>query len=148
MGAVREGRLQLLPGHMDVLLRAIDVIRALMRRRSLPYWGASDNALPPHCRSRSNLGQAQSPADETPEAVPLMSEAVAVEDVSESVGVESAKGVEGKSGEEREVIRVSRDRLERLLNLVGELVIDRGRLEQRLRTLDQLASQVAANKVV
>ncbi len=56
------------------------------------------------------------------------------------------ESVEGKTGEEREVIRVSRERLERLLNLVGELVIDRGRLEQRLRTLDQLASQVVANK--
>ena len=32
MGAVREGHLHLLPGHTDVLLRAIDVIRVLMRR--------------------------------------------------------------------------------------------------------------------
>ena len=31
---------------------------------------------------------------------------------------------EGRPEKEREVIRVSRDRLERLLNLVGELVID------------------------
>ena len=52
---------------------------------------------------------------------------------------------EGKPEEEREVIRVSRDRLERLLNLVGELVIDRGRLEQRLRTLDHWL-RVLANK--
>ena len=49
--------------------------------------------------------------------------------------------------EEREVIRVSRDRLERLLNLVGELVIGRGRLEQRLSVLEQLSQQVLACKV-
>ena len=44
------------------------------------------------------------------------------------------------------MIRVSRDRLERLLNLVGELVIGRGRLEQRLRVLEQLSQQVLACK--
>ena len=78
--------------------------------------------------------------------MPISTEVSPAEDVSEAVGVESTRGGEGKTGEEREVIRVSRERLERLLNLVGELVIDRGRLEQRLRTLDQLASQVVANK--
>ena len=39
-----------------------------------------------------------------------------------------------------------RDRLERLLNLVGELVIGRGRLEQRLHMLEQLSQQVLACK--
>jgi chemosensory pili system protein ChpA (sensor histidine kinase/response regulator) len=73
-------------------------------------------------------------------------EAVVPLDANEPEAAESINAGEGKSGEEREVIRVSRDRLERLLNLVGELVIDRGRLEQRLRTLDQLATQVLANK--
>src|SRR5712692_6513806 len=43
-------------------------------------------------------------------------------------------------------VRVSRDRLERLLNLVGELVIGRSRLEQRLTVLEQLACQVQAYK--
>ena len=42
------------------------------------------------------------------------------------------------------VIRVSRDRLEHLLNLVGELVIGRSRLEQRLLVLEQLSRQVVA----
>ncbi len=39
-------------------------------------------------------------------------------------------------------IRLRRDRLERLVNLVGELVIGRSRLEQRLMVLDQLSRQV------
>ena len=58
----------------------------------------------------------------------------------------AGKATDGRSGEDREVIRVSRDRLERLLNLVGELVIGRGRLEQRLRVLEQLSKQVLASK--
>ena len=40
----------------------------------------------------------------------------------------------------------SSDLLERLLNLVGELVIGRGRLEQRLTVLEQLARQVQTYK--
>ncbi|MDH5725495.1 MAG: Hpt domain-containing protein, partial [Nitrospira sp.] len=32
MGAVRDGRLSVLPGHTDLMLRAIDVVRVLMRR--------------------------------------------------------------------------------------------------------------------
>jgi chemosensory pili system protein ChpA (sensor histidine kinase/response regulator) len=65
--------------------------------------------------------------------------------------IEPANAAEGKTPdskavEDREVIRVSRDRLERLLNLVGELVIGRGRLEQRLHMLEQLSQQVLAYK--
>ena len=144
MGAVREGRLKFLPGHTDVLLRAIDVIRALMRR---------DPSLLSRMRQRfiaslqelKGLGEAAPPGG-MEAAVPSLAEAVVPLDLHEPDTAESSQAGEGKTGEEREVIRVSRDRLERLLNLVGELVIDRGRLEQRLRTLDQLAIQVLANK--
>ena len=145
MGAVREGHLQVLPGHTDLLLRAIDVIRALMRRDP-SILGRTRQRFAASLQELKQLGQTHPAADETQQTVPLASEAASTEDLSETVGIESAKGMDGKTGEEREVIRVSRDRLERLLNLVGELVIDRGRLEQRLRTLDQLASQVVANK--
>lgn len=144
MGAVREGRVTFLLGHTDVLLRAIDVIRALMRRdpsvfsRTRQRFAASLQEL-------KGLGEA-SPTGGMDSAVPSVPEAVVPSDLNEAETAESINAGEGKSGEEREVIRVSRDRLERLLNLVGELVIDRGRLEQRLRTLEQLATQVLANK--
>lgn len=145
MGAVREERLEFRPGHTDVLLRAIDVIRSLMRRdlslltRTRQRFVTALQELKQLCGG----GATESPMPESAQAV---AEAVAQAGTPESSGVESVKSSEGKTGEEREVIRVNRDRLERLLNLVGELVIDRGRLEQRLRTLDQLAMQVLANK--
>ena len=144
MGAVREGRLKFLRGHTDVLLRAIDVIRALMRRdpsllsRTRQRFAASLQEL-------KGLGEASAPGVQEP-AVSSLTEAVVPLGPGEPETADSGLAGEGKAGEEREVIRVSRDRLERLLNLVGELVIDRGRLEQRLRTLDQLATQVLANK--
>ena len=145
MGAVREERLEFRPGHTDVLLRAIDVIRSLMRRdlslltRTRQRFVTALQELKQLCGG----GATETPMPESAQAV---AEAVAQAGTPESDGVESVKSNEGKTGEEREVIRVNRDRLERLLNLVGELVIDRGRLEQRLRTLDQLAMQVLANK--
>ncbi len=145
MGAVREGRLQFLPGHTDVLLRAIDVIRALMRRDS-SLLGRLRQRFAASLHELRQLGEALRRGGDIPSAIPSLIEVAAAADVHEADGAESGKAAEGKAAEEREVIRVSRDRLERLLNLVGELVIDRGRLEQRLRTLDQLATQVLANK--
>ena len=143
MGAVREGHLQFMPGHTDVLLRAIDVIRILMRRdpsaleRMRQRFASSLQEL-------KQLGHSQSASDIPSSILPVNAQTEVAE---EAVHVESSsKSAEGKTSEEREVIRVSRERLERLLNLVGELVIDRGRLEQRLKTLNILAGQVAANK--
>jgi chemosensory pili system protein ChpA (sensor histidine kinase/response regulator) len=143
MGAVREGRVKFLPGHTDILLRAIDVIRALMRRdptvlsRTRQRFAASLQEL-------KGLGEVPSAGEMEPVKSPT--DALVPSDMHESEAAEPLHAGEGKAAEERDVIRVSRDRLERLLNLVGELVIDRGRLEQRLRTLDQLAGQVLANK--
>jgi chemosensory pili system protein ChpA (sensor histidine kinase/response regulator) len=76
----------------------------------------------------------------------LAVEASQEQDLHDHQEIEPAKAVDGKVTEDREVIRVSRDRLERLLNLVGELVIGRGRLEQRLHTLEKLSQQVLVGK--
>jgi chemosensory pili system protein ChpA (sensor histidine kinase/response regulator) len=146
MGAVREGRLSVRPGHTDLLLRAIDVIRTLMRRDP-------SNLVRTRQRFTASLQELkrleQMPADSMPApGVPSAPEHHSQEPApSIPPGAEAPQGGDGKSSEDREVIRVSRDRLERLLNLVGELVIDRGRLEQRLRVLERLSQQVLANKL-
>lgn len=146
MGAVREGRLSVRPGHTDLLLRAIDVIRTLMRRDP-------SNLVRTRARFAASLQELKQldQMPEAPSAEPTMPMAGGVGSdehaASLSGGAETARAPESKSPEEREVIRVSRDRLERLLNLVGELVIDRGRLEQRLRVLERLSQQVSANKM-
>ncbi|WP_447603601.1 Hpt domain-containing protein [Nitrospira sp. Nam80] len=145
MGAVREGRLQVLPGHTDLLLRSIDVIKTLMRR---------DPSIVVRTRTRfcASMGELKQ-LEQMPGAAPPSGfvEAPDGRDVdgapAASIGSpDHTQAPAVKSAEEREVIRVSRDRLERLLNLVGELVIDRGRLEQRLRVLEELSHQVLANK--
>lgn len=150
MGAVRDGRVKILPGHTDVLLRSVDVVRLLMRRDPTTL----DILRQRFAVAMERLKQLDQPVTtlvvesdsagnivETPEE----QEARDQEEV-EPASVAKGKTADGKTAEDREVIRVSRDRLERLLNLVGELVIGRGRLEQRLHMLEQLSQQVLAYK--
>jgi chemosensory pili system protein ChpA (sensor histidine kinase/response regulator) len=150
MGAVREGRVKILPGHTDVLLRSVDVVRMLMRRDPTSL----DMLRQRFAVAMQRLKQLDQPLAaqvvESGSAVHLVEAAVDQEPRDqqeiEPAIAEEGKTADGKAAEDREVIRVSRDRLERLLNLVGELVIGRGRLEQRLHMLEQLSQQVLAYK--
>jgi len=145
MGAVREGRLHVLPGHTDLLLRAIDVMRTLMRRDSSSLARTRER----FAASMEEVKQLeQMPHGPEPDVQVLAQHAAetAIPEPARAAETDTTKISDARTPEEREVIRVSRDRLERLLNLVGELVIDRGRLEQRLRVLEQLSRQVSANK--
>ena len=149
MGGVRDGNVNVQPGHTDLLLRAVDVVRLLIRR---------DSSLIETLRQRfSTVMQGLSilhrdSVSEVTSQTPCVeselvqeSQARGEQEENDQVKVPDGKGKDS-SVEERDVIRVSRDRLERLLNLVGELVIGRGRLEQRLQVLEQLSQQVIAYK--
>ncbi|HJS66927.1 MAG TPA: hybrid sensor histidine kinase/response regulator [Nitrospiraceae bacterium] len=150
MGAVREGRVKILPGHTDMLLRSVDVVRLLMRRDPTSLGMLRQR----FAAAMQELKQLDQPtASSVATSVSGIERAVASVDQEsrDRDEIEPANAAEGKTPdskavEDREVIRVSRDRLERLLNLVGELVIGRGRLEQRLHMLEQLSQQVLAYK--
>jgi chemosensory pili system protein ChpA (sensor histidine kinase/response regulator) len=144
MGAVREGRVKILPGHTDVLLRSVDVVRLLMRRDSRSL----DLLRRKFAVAIQELKQLNQPTTEVVESGSAIhrGKALVEQESHDQEKVEPAKASDGTITEDSDVIRVSRERLERLLNLVGELVIGRGRLEQRLCTLEQLAQQVLAYK--
>ncbi|CUS39018.1 hybrid sensor histidine kinase/response regulator [Candidatus Nitrospira nitrificans] len=146
MGAVRDGRLHVMPGHTDLILRAIDVVRVLMRRDLTKV----DDTRHRFDAARTELRRLdQENTNETAAARPS-DDSAGPATARQSGRDESPRDDEGvpneKSADEREVIRVSYVRLERLMNLVGELVIGRGRLEQRLRVLEQLSQQVLTFK--
>lgn len=145
MGGVRDGHVAVQPGQTDLLLRAVDVVRVLMRRDPATL-ATTQQRFATILAELKILHQG---------GVPMVESALAGEEAVAPFAQSTAEGKEetaqtktadGRSAEDREVIRVSRDRLERLLNLVGELVIGRGRLEQRLRVLEQLSQQVLACK--
>ncbi len=145
MGAVRDGRLVVRSGHTDLILRSVDVVRVLMRRDL----GTVSGTRQRFDATRSDLKRLdqETSADSTP--LDPSTETIrdpATPQPATVAPIEKDKPTETKSLEDREVIRVSYGRLERLMNLVGELVIGRGRLEQRLRVLEQLSQQVLVFK--
>lgn len=145
MGAVRDGQLQILSGHTDLLLRSVDVVRVLMRRdpSQVAYTRQRFAVTLAELKHLHQGGAIESSGESDATLAAIVG---GVPPLMPAEGQTPQKAVESKSAEDREVIRVSRDRLERLLNLVGELVIGRGRLEQRLSVLEQLSQQVLACK--
>ncbi len=145
MGAIREGRMRVTPELTDVFFHAVDEVRLLlgreqgklaeMRREFDPIMrrllqassGKTEKAPAP---------VAAQPVAAAPVEARTETPAVAKEERAPAPGAKEAVGT----------VRVSRDRLERLLNLVGELVIGRSRLEQRIAVLEQLSRQVLAYK--
>jgi chemosensory pili system protein ChpA (sensor histidine kinase/response regulator) len=150
MGAVRDGRVKILPGHTDMLLRSVDVVRQLMRLdpTSLGILRQRYAAAMSGLRQMDQTTAALVVESNSPAHLPKTPVGQESRDQEEADHASAAKGkpADGRAADDREVIRVNRDRLERLLNLVGELVIGRGRLDQRLHMLEQLSQQVLAYK--
>jgi chemosensory pili system protein ChpA (sensor histidine kinase/response regulator) len=146
MGAVRDGLQSVLPGHTDLMLRTIDVVRVLMRR-DLNMVGGTRQRFDAARSELKRLDQGVPVEATSAQRSPEISEAGASPQGRWEELHGQDKSQDGKKAEDREVIRVSYARLERLMNLVGELVIGRGRLEQRLRVLEQMSQQVLAFKV-
>lgn len=163
MGAVREGKQRVTSEATDIIFKAIDVVKALMKRDAgLLEQIRGDYASAQHrlAQLERQMSSAEAPAAAAPP--PVQPAPVSVAPPQPRAGIsggqeaperrkaapraQEAAGAESKTAAEQAVIRVSKDRLERLLNLVGELVISRGRLEQRLVALEQFASQVQTTK--
>lgn len=146
MGAIREGRMRVTSELTDVFFHAVDEVRLLLGREQGKLTEMRREFDPIMRRlmqaSSGKTGKAAAPVITQPAAAALagaLAEAPggAKADRAQAPGIkEAAAGT----------VRVSRDRLERLLNLVGELVIGRGRLEQRIAVLEQLSRQVLAYK--
>jgi chemosensory pili system protein ChpA (sensor histidine kinase/response regulator) len=145
LGAVRERRLRWSPAVMDTLLRAADAIKALL--------GISDTPVgdPAEVIEDAIQALAAAPVEElasgaevplgepgeavVPEATPPEPTAAAPEP-GRPAG--AASGTPEAPRPARPSIRVSVGRLDVLMNLVGELVIARSRLDRRFRQLERL----------
>jgi len=145
IGTVREERVKIHPEQTDVLLRSIDVVRLLMRRspRSLDLLRRRFIVA---MQELKQLNQSTRTEVVEPGSVVHLVQAPIEQEPCDHGKSESVKAAGGKISNNSDVIRVSRDRLERLMNLIGELAIGHGRIEQRLCTLEQLAQQVLACK--
>lgn len=146
---IHEGGTRVSPELADLLFRAVDALRLVLRREpgTVPQVREEFQAV---------IGRLRQLSSKPPESIltSLVSQGVSAEAPRDDLRVEAFDWVEEErrregvvpEGGEETVVRVGRDRLERLLNMVGELVIGRGRLEQRLDALDQLSRQVLLYK--
>lgn len=135
MGAIREGRMRVTPELTDVFFRAVDEVRLLLGREHGKL-AEMRREFDPIMRRLLQASSGKTEKAPAPVEARTEAPAVAKEERAPAPGAKEAVGT----------VRVSRDRLERLLNLVGELVIGRSRLEQRIVVLEQLSRQVLAYK--
>lgn len=135
---LREEPQAMTPSFCELLARVLQNTRLLagLDRRDLGEGGAALTAILEELRQRSSDRAPDSNALGMPGQQPEPQPGRTVQTP------QSRRGTAG--ADESTVVRVSHDRLERLLNLVGELVIGRGRLDQRLKALEELSEQVMA----
>ena len=150
LDAVRRKRLNITAVFTDIMLRTVDVIRLLLQRDSnqvpqLKEWVAQvRTALATLGKPGVPAVASLSPVVHVPENLPE-SVTVSFHDsrAEEKLALSTEIPIEAVDNQQ---IRVRRDRLEQLLNFVGELIIARGRLERRLDALSALTGQVQACK--
>ncbi len=144
MSAIRDGQMRVTPALTDVIFRVVDVVRLLIKRdpQHLEHTRRQYAAVLEQLRHAAPVPAAEA------EPVSVVTESVrhAGDEPGDHQSAQAGPESDRSEGPEDPVIRVSRERLERLLNLVGELVIGRGRLEQRLEVLEQLSKQVLVCK--
>src|SRR5438309_5385522 len=161
MGAIRDGKMQVTAELTDLFFHAVDEVRLLLGRdpTKLPQIRQEFSPLQQRLQQTA-VGQAEkapAPPVVTPttaltetkprrEEFPVVDPATAKPPAPAAAEPVTLPQPVGAKEVSQGTVRVSRDRLERLLNLVGELVIGRGRLEQRLTVLEQLARQVQTYK--
>src|SRR5881397_2086665 len=161
MGAIRDGKMQVTAELTDLFFHVVDEVRLLLGRdpTKLPQIRQEFSPLQQRLQQTA-IGQAEkepAPPVVTPttaltetkprrEEFPVVDPATAEPPAPASAEPVTLPQPVGAKEVSQGTVRVSRDRLERLLNLVGELVIGRGRLEQRLTVLEQLARKVQTYK--
>jgi chemosensory pili system protein ChpA (sensor histidine kinase/response regulator) len=152
LDAVREHRLRWSPAVLDTLYRATDAIKALLEASEVPS-GDPATVIEGALQALAGLPLADAPtADgETVEAhETAVLEPTEPQPASFVPGPAPAPRTAGDTADAsrptRPTIRVNVGRLDALMNLVGELVIARSRLDRRFRQLERLDALLGASR--
>ncbi|MEM9493909.1 MAG: Hpt domain-containing protein, partial [Myxococcota bacterium] len=154
VGQLREGHRQADGAVIDAMLAALDGLRdilALARQGQL-----IDADLAPTIRRLRDPGAAPSdsrlPAADDPAGANSMRPAAsgnrsAGDDSQDGPGSPAGPGGPGAAGAPgRQTIRVDFDKLDRLMNLVGELVLGRDRLHGAIHSLGSMSSELSSDR--
>ena len=157
--AVRAGQLEVTPGALEEVHAAVDLAKRMLdpaAEPTLDFTRAADQV-----RERLSRLLAEAPAPVAAPAVAALEplapaepeplEAAAVVDPAGTVvpvapSVSSTRRDPAPTRVGRQTIRVALDRLDALMDLVGELVIARSALERRLGEIDRLGEVLFASR--
>jgi chemosensory pili system protein ChpA (sensor histidine kinase/response regulator) len=140
LGEVREGRRTLDAPVLEVIFAGLDTLRLLVRTDA----GVSPERSEALARVAGLLAALPAAGEAAPVVAaptseePAVAESAAAAAASPTAVPAAARHREDEPREIQPSIRVNLDRLDALMNLVGELVIARGRLERDLGRLDDL----------
>jgi chemosensory pili system protein ChpA (sensor histidine kinase/response regulator) len=133
--AVREARQPLTPAVVEVAFLGIDALRGLVGVGGAPADGADAAAAHASDRIAALTAGEEEPAAEPEPRAPAVPFVAPAREAAAERGVPAGERRAAAAGP---FIRVSLDRLDVVMNQVGELVIARSRLDRRLRELDRV----------
>jgi chemosensory pili system protein ChpA (sensor histidine kinase/response regulator) len=165
IGRLRDGELQPSAEIIDICLDAVDVLKKFLYRQ----WAGEEEmqaGVQPLLSRITRLSSTAAPAVEEvtsaesatvefdPEEEKLLAEYAAAKEITaELAKVEAEKHEEESQRREAQAsphsksVRISLDRLDRMMNAVGELVINRTRMMGRVTELERLADVLNMSKL-
>jgi chemosensory pili system protein ChpA (sensor histidine kinase/response regulator) len=168
IGKIRDGELQPKPGIVDLCLELVDAIRKLLHRewsnesalqqalspllaRVTAYVPGETTVVTPEPRSSAQNTMAAPPAEPHTPAIHEPASESHVEnpadsDVAEPEVIAGLRSKEPAALPQSKSVRIALERLDRMMNAVGELVINRTRMLGRLAELERLAEILTFSK--
>jgi chemosensory pili system protein ChpA (sensor histidine kinase/response regulator) len=146
IGRLREGELEPLPQVIDLCLESVDVLKKTLHKQ----W-ADEAEMRTGVDSLLNRIAEVAPMDEEEEVV-ASSEAAAIQESNPSQAKSTAPNTSPKNNKvstaaaAAKSVRISLSRLDRMMNTVGELVINRTRMLGRVTELERLRDTLGFSK--
>src|SRR5882724_11758613 len=145
IGRLREGEIDPLPQVIDLCLESVDVLKKTLHKQ----WG---NEAEMRTGVDSLLNRIAEVAPMDAEDAPVAAEAATTNDSAESetpattASAAAAKPNKGSAAATAKSVRISLSRLDRMMNTVGELVINRTRMLGRVTELERLRDTLGFSK--
>jgi chemosensory pili system protein ChpA (sensor histidine kinase/response regulator) len=148
--AVREGDATLSPGVLEALFVTVDVLKLMLGLAPNPAVSITNVAADVRTRLESLLAAPSAPRPVEAAAVATVAaELSALAAMPPSAAVARSRVLPPSAATRRpprQTIRVNLERLDSLMDLIGELVTGRSRVDRRLEELDRLSAALFASR--
>ena len=143
IGCLRDGLLQPSAEIVNLLLQSVDVLKNFLHRS----WPSEQEIIAAVAPLLTRIGELAPEEAEEAESQPE-AEKASEPGVSEAAGTpaKAARSAAGQGLAQAKSVRISLDRLDRMMNAVGELVINRTRMLGRLSELSKLVEVLTFSK--